>query len=86
MKIIESNCRVYPEFELDTKGRFKERCIFCGQKHTHGLVDGHRLAHCADHDKPDNYAIIDGYIFHQENGYYVKVTPKVTPNPVKNWK
>lgn len=76
MQVIESNGRWYPEFRLNKNGRFLEPCIFCNQRHTHGLENGHRVPHC--NEVINEQVTRDGYIFQQQHGYYVKVPPKGT--------
>ncbi|ABI82018.1 hypothetical protein Pcar_3404 [Syntrophotalea carbinolica DSM 2380] len=48
-----------------------ENCPFCGIRHTHGIGDGHRVAHCST----NNNVFIrksDGKCFEQKKGYIIK--------------
>lgn len=39
-----------PVFVVDERGRFF--CPYCKCIHTHGNIDGHRIAHCTKDDSP----------------------------------
>ena len=52
----------------DQKGYVK--CPFCGHKHKHGFVDGHRIPHC-DGRPTSDFVDAEGNLHQQILGYYV---------------
>jgi len=53
------------------KGVYRtEPCPFCGKRHIHGAVDGHRLAHCP-HKKRRDVTAPDGTRLSPEDGYFL---------------
>ena len=67
---IHSWAVLWRDFE-DSK---TDHCPFCGEKHVHGIGDGHRGAHCTG-GKTETYAK-DGTILHQKDGYILKTRKK----------
>lgn len=45
------------------------KCPFCLNKHNHGTLPGHRLAHCA---KLKTIYLENGVELNNANGYYIK--------------
>lgn len=61
------------------KGMKLEKCPFCQTKHNHGLVDGHRIAHCAPNAHLSNKEIfekvdINGVTVFRLDGYFIETT------------
>lgn len=46
-------------------------CIFCGAKHSHGVGDGHRIAHCKG-DKNEIKISVDGIELCAADGYFLE--------------
>jgi hypothetical protein len=46
-------------------------CPFCGRCHTHGMGDGHRVAHCANPERP-KIALPAGLEIRAADGYIVR--------------
>jgi hypothetical protein len=69
-ELKEWGTKLYP-IAKRKKGTSKiDECPFCGEKHTHGLGNGHRLTHCSG-----NYfkeIIINGNVIKQERGYFIE--------------
>ena len=55
----------------DTEKSPTEFCPWCGKRHFHGQIDGHRAAHCTFGKKTFTRRS-DGKVFKQSQGYIVK--------------
>ena len=49
-----------------------DKCKFCGKTHKHGAGEGHRIAHCIESKKSENYKAKDGQILHKSEGYILR--------------
>jgi hypothetical protein len=47
-----------------------DSCPFCGDRHTHGGIEGHRVAHCSLHRRSPIEAY-DGTTLNPDDGYYI---------------
>ncbi|HTN45760.1 MAG TPA: hypothetical protein VL098_05380 [Flavipsychrobacter sp.] len=47
-----------------------DKCPFCGKHHSHGEVDGHKVARCGSPDR--TCVAADGTILHSADGYYIE--------------
>lgn len=61
----------------DTVNTDADRCPFCGQEHSHGIGDGHRVPHC--YGKINKTARAkDGTVLEQKKGYIVRTRNTVS--------
>ena len=67
--------RPYLILYRDTDISDTDTCPFCGSNHSHGSLDGHRVAHCATGSK-EKIVAEDGTELFQNDGYYVKTRLK----------
>ena len=58
----------------DTVDSKTDHCPFCGERHIHGIGDGHRVAHCIN--KGGKIKAKDGTVLYQEHGYIIKTRSK----------
>jgi len=47
-----------------------DECPFCGNKHDHGTLPGHRVTHCSSPDR--TVTASDGTELSSKNGYIIK--------------
>jgi len=66
--------RAYAVLWRDTQKSKTDPCPFCGKRHTHGLGDGHRVAHCVDGNNQAKAK--DGTILEKEHGYIIRTRNK----------
>ena len=45
-------------------------CPFCGRNHSHGLGDGHRVAHCVEPSHPEMH--VGAHVLRARDGYFLK--------------
>ena len=57
--------------QVDQNEKGEILCPYCGETHTHGRGDGHRLSHC-DRSICHAEVEIDGHTFTAKDGYYLK--------------
>ena len=63
------NNRPFIVLRCDARGR-TDQCPFCGDRHYHEPMEGHRVAHCTT---TDAIAIApDGTMLHQGDGYVIR--------------
>lgn len=65
--------RAYAILRRDHEGARTAFCPFCGDRHIHGLGDGHRGAHCATVVWPE-VRTSDGTILRQSDGYLISTS------------
>ncbi len=46
-------------------------CPFCGESHSHGRADGHRIAHCRT-GRFNEAVEMNGEVFYQKDGFFIK--------------
>jgi len=56
---------------LKRNGGKTEICPFCGEYHTHGDMDGHRVPHCRNAGIVLSFTNLHGEIFYHSEGYYL---------------
>ncbi len=49
-------------------------CPFCGDRHTHGIGDGHRIPHCIN--PKEKVTASDGTVIFAKRGYIIRTLPK----------
>ena len=52
------------------KGQVK--CPFCGETHTHGVINGYRITHCRQRFKDNSYVDEEGVLYYRKDGYYIE--------------
>lgn len=46
-------------------------CLYCGRRHHHGAIEGHRIAHCINRGKLLEIVLPDGRVISRDKGYYL---------------
>jgi hypothetical protein len=59
-----------PTLYRDTLTSPTDACPYCGRRHSHGIVDGHRVAHCG--------TILLPVGVDNSRGYYIKTREPIT--------
>lgn len=44
------------------QNRMEIPCVYCGETHSHGIIDGYRVPHCSEHPKKKDYFIKLNYL------------------------
>ena len=61
--------------------RMTDPCPFCLVPHSHGIGDGHRVAHCLPQYGFSSIKTLDGTTLHRDDGYIIKTRNPDGPGP-----
>ena len=70
-KLTEWQNLWYPIASRKKGNTMIDECPYCGQKHNHGVGEGHRDAHCKDKKYLEKINI-NGHVITQDRGYFIE--------------